>query len=91
MVVTALGAAVAVGDAGGCAGWLVQPVMRTARRRRPMQMMVKCFIVDEEFVQKNKPTDLTYKWRAGPVPEKGPAGSFFKCPFRMIALISLAG
>jgi hypothetical protein len=44
------GAAVAASDAGVCAGWLVQPVTRTARTSRPMQVIYETFIVKEEFV-----------------------------------------
>jgi len=40
----------AVVDAGVCAGWFVQPVTRTARMSRPIQVIYTIFIDNEEFV-----------------------------------------
>lgn len=53
------GAVVATGVAGACAGWLVQPDARTARTSRLMQEMYKTFILNEEFVFKNKHNGFT--------------------------------
>jgi hypothetical protein len=47
MAVVWAGATVAAGDAGACAGWLVHPVMRTARTTRPIQAMCRTFMLNE--------------------------------------------
>jgi hypothetical protein len=58
----AVGAAVEAGTAvvvaGVCAGWLVHPVMKTARRSRPIHVRYRTFILNEEFVRKNKHSGL---------------------------------
>jgi hypothetical protein len=41
------GDVVADGDAGTCAGWLVQPVIRTATTTRVMQAMCRTFMLNE--------------------------------------------
>jgi 2-keto-3-deoxy-6-phosphogluconate aldolase len=59
MGVTVTWAAVAAGVAGVCAGWLVQPVMITTRRSRPIHAKYRTFILNEELVRKNKHSGST--------------------------------
>jgi hypothetical protein len=50
MATVCAGTAVVAGVTGVCAGWLVQPVTRTARINRPIQVKYTTFIDNEEFV-----------------------------------------
>jgi hypothetical protein len=52
---------VVAGVAGVCAGWLVQPVMITTRRSRPIHAKYRTLILNEEFVRKNKHSGSTVR------------------------------
>jgi hypothetical protein len=52
-------AGAAVVAAGVCAGWLVQPVIKTARRSRPIHAKYRTLILNKEFVWNNKHSGST--------------------------------
>ena len=62
-------AGAAVVAAGVCADGFVQPVIKRARRSRPVQVTYRAFILNEEFVRENKHNGSTGRLPSETVPD----------------------